>query len=111
MQRMPLRMTAEFAAYFKRLEIALGGRVQVAEPEVDLAQIVQRDAAERGGTHRLKQVRRAPQIPSASSPAPFILRWPSPSAIAVWASPRVSPSSCRWQAPARGARTPPDHVA
>src|ERR1700722_15259530 len=38
-QRVPLRQAANFAAYVKRLQIALGRRVKIVEPEVDLAEI------------------------------------------------------------------------
>src|SRR5216683_8168241 len=61
-QRVPFRVAANLAAYVERLQMPLGRRVKFSEPAVNLAEIVQRDTAERGGAHRLKQGRRAPQV-------------------------------------------------
>src|ERR1700722_922924 len=61
-QRMPFRVAANFAAYGERLLIPLGRRVKFTEPAINLAEIVQRDTAERGGTRRLERGRRAPQV-------------------------------------------------
>ena len=69
-QRMPFGMSADFACYVASLDIALHGRIQIAETEVDLAEVVERDAAERIGPHRLEQIRRPAHVPQRVLPRP-----------------------------------------
>ena len=110
-QRVPFGVSADFPGDIAGLDVALRGRVRVAAPEVDLTEVVQRDAAQRDRARGSSRSTASRMYRSASSPGPSMLRCPSPSPMRSAPLPPCRRARAGSPAPAPGGRRPPRRAA